>query len=233
MKTNLLLPIAGDGQRFLNQGYFKPKPLISINGKAIVDRSLESVVLDNCNLIFVVRQEHIDKDKIDKHLKEQYPDCKIIATPTKTDGALNTCLLAEDLINNHVPLLIFTPDCYFEPAIDPLKIDLKLDGMVCVFESNSPAHSFVTLNEEGYVNATAEKEVISNMAIGGLYYFKRGDLFVENARNMIKWDMRTKGEFYIAPIYNLLITQGKKIGIDKNTRHDILGTPEDLEKHSE
>ena len=48
-----------------------------------------------------------------------------------------------------------------------------------------------------------------------------------------KWathDMRTKGEFYIAPVYNLLIDRGKKIGIDKNTRHDILGTPEDLEK---
>ena len=47
---------------------------------------------------------------------------------------------------------------------------------------------------------------------------------------MIENNIRTKNEFYIAPVYNLLIEQNYKIGIDKNTRHDILGTPNDLEK---
>ena len=46
-------------------------------------------------------------------------------------------------------------------------------------------------------------------------------------------NIRTKGEFYIAPVFNLLIDQGFNVGIDKNTRHDILGTPEDLEKVNE
>ena len=54
MKTNLLLPIAGNGQRFIDAGYAVPKPLIEINGKTILDRSLESVKLDNCNLIFII-----------------------------------------------------------------------------------------------------------------------------------------------------------------------------------
>ena len=53
MKTNLLLPIAGNGQRFIDAGYTSPKPLIEINGKTILDRSLESVNIDNCNLIFI------------------------------------------------------------------------------------------------------------------------------------------------------------------------------------
>ena len=83
---------------------------------------------------------------------------------------------------------------------------------------------------ESLVAETKEKEVISDKAIGGLYYFKKGSTFVSNAKFMVENDMRTKGEFYIAPVYNLLIDRGKKIGIDKNTRHDILGTPEDLEK---
>ena len=54
MKTNLLLPIAGNGQRFIDAGYTSPKPLIEINGKTILDRSLESVKIDNCNLIFII-----------------------------------------------------------------------------------------------------------------------------------------------------------------------------------
>ena len=58
MKTNLLLPIAGNGQRFIDAGYSVPKPLIEINGKTILDRSLESVKIDNCNLIFIIREDH-------------------------------------------------------------------------------------------------------------------------------------------------------------------------------
>ena len=58
MKTNLLLPIAGNGQRFIDAGYSVPKPLIEINGKTILDRSLESVNIQNCNLIFLITQNH-------------------------------------------------------------------------------------------------------------------------------------------------------------------------------
>jgi dTDP-glucose pyrophosphorylase len=231
MKINLLLPIAGNGQRFVDGGYQLPKPLILTNGKRIVDRSLESVEIGVCNLIFIVRKEHIEKFSIDKILKETYNDCSIITVDYLTDGALSTCLLAKEYINNNEPLVIFTPDCYFEPKIDPSTIDKKYDGMVCVFNSSSDAHSYVQLDSDNeFVIKTAEKEVISNMAIGGLYYFKTGKMFVDHAEYMIENNIRTKNEFYIAPVYNLLIEQNYKIGIDKNTRHDILGTPNDLEK---
>ncbi len=231
MKTNLLLPIAGNGQRFIDAGYLVPKPLIEINGKTILDRSLESVNIDNCNLIFVIRQDHVKEHNLNFVLRSKYKDCRIIVIPGLTDGALSTCLLAKEHIDNDEPLMIFTPDCYFEPCIDPKKIDDSYDGMVCVFKSTSPAHSYVRLNQYADIVAeTKEKEVISDMAIGGLYYFKKGNYFVGAAEHMINNNMRTKGEFYIAPVYNLLIDEGYKIGIDKNTRHDILGTPEDLEK---
>ncbi len=231
MKTNLLLPIAGNGQRFIDAGYKLPKPLIEINGKTILDRSLESVNIDDCNLIFIIREDHVKEHNLNLVLRSKYKDCKIVIIPGLTEGALCTCLLAEELIDNDNPLMIFTPDCYFEPQIDPKKIDSFYDGLVCVFKSSSPAHSYVRMNQfESLVAETKEKEVISDKAIGGLYYFKKGSTFVSNAKFMIENDMRTKGEFYIAPVYNLLIDRGLKIGIDKNTRHDILGTPEDLEK---
>lgn len=233
MKYNLLLPIAGNGQRFSDKGYELPKPLIPTNGKTILERSLESVELDNCNLIFVVRQDHIDDFFIDEVIAEKYPNSSFVVAEKLTDGALSTCLLAKDLINNDSPLIIFTPDCYFEPQIKPDKISTKYDGLVCVFNSESSAHSFVKLNDDGLVIQTAEKEVISNLAIGGLYYFKEGSSFVKYAEHMIENNMRTKGEFYIAPVFNMLIDKGYSVGIDKNTRHDILGTPEDLERVSE
>ena len=229
MKTNLLLPIAGNGQRFIDAGYSAPKPLIEINGKTILDRSLESVKIDNCNLIFIIREDHCKEHNLNLVLRSKYKDCKIVIIPGLTDGALSTCLLAKEHIDNDEPLIIFTPDCYFEPQIDPEKIDEELDGMVCVFESDSPAHSYVLLDKE-YVSDIAEKEVISNLAIGGLYYWKKGSNFVKYGSEMIERNERVKGEFYIAPVFNKFIEKGRHVGIDRNTRHDIMGTPEDLEK---
>ena len=229
MKTNLLLPIAGNGQRFIDAGYSAPKPLIEINGKTILDRSLESVKIDNCNLIFIIREDHCKEHNLNLVLRSKYKDCKIVIIPGLTDGALSTCLLAKEHIDNDEPLIIFTPDCYFEPQIDPEKIDEELDGMVCVFESDSPAHSYVLLDKQ-YVSDIAEKEVISNLAIGGLYYWKKGSNFVKYGSEMIERNERVKGEFYIAPVFNKFIEKGRHVGIDRNTRHDIMGTPEDLEK---
>ena len=76
----------------------------------------------------------------------------------------------------------------------------------------------------------AEKEVISNLAIGGLYYWKKGSNFVKYGNEMIERNERVKGEFYIAPVFDRFINKGHRVGIDRNTRHDIMGTPEDLEK---
>ena len=244
MANNILLPIAGRGQRFVEDGYETPKPLIKTNGKYLIERSLESLDLTQSNLIFVVRKEHIDSHGIDEILNLKYGnDIKIIPIDYVTEGTLCTCLLAEEFINNKDSLTIFTPDCYFEPKFYYPKETTSsgrflwnrdkqaFDALVATFYSAAPAHSYVRLNTNNVVQEAREKEVISNHAIGGLYYFKSGFDFVSYAKIMIEKNIRVNNEFYIAPIFNLMISSQFKVTIDKNTRHDILGTPEDIEKH--
>jgi dTDP-glucose pyrophosphorylase len=180
-----------------------------------------------------VRQEHVDGYNIDTILKEKFgDDIHITAIDYTTDGALCTCLLAEEHIDNDNPLVIFTPDCYFEPQFNPKAIDEKYDGMVVTFKSDSSAHSYVVLNDDGHVIKAAEKEVISNNAAGGLYYYRKGSDFVKYGRQSIESNDRVNNEFYICPVFNSLIRDGGKVGIEKNTKHLILGTPEDLKRNS-
>lgn len=232
-KINVLLPIAGRGRRFAEMGYELPKPLIAVNDQIVVQKSLESINHEGMRLIFIVRQEHIDDYQIDEVLKKKFSnnEIEIISVEEDTEGAICSCLLAEEYINSDEPLVIFTPDCYFEPEFDARAVDEKYDGMVAVFESNDPAHSYVIMGDENYVIKAAEKEVISTNAVGGLYYFRRGSEFVDNAYKMVQMNQKTKGEYYICPVYNLLIADGAKIGIDKNSRHVVLGTPEGLEQY--
>jgi RpiB/LacA/LacB family sugar-phosphate isomerase len=229
-KYNLLLPIAGRAQRFLNKGYTMPKPLIMVKDRHIIDLAMESIDTSECNIIFAVRLEHINNFSIDDILREKFGnDIEIVVIDRVTDGSVSTCLLAKEHINNELPLIIYTPDVYFQNTFSPSEIPSNLDGFLLTFKANSPAHSYVELNDEGYATRTAEKEVISQNAAVGVYYYKTGKMFVKYAEEMINKNIRTKNEFYICPMYNLMIRDGATVSLKMVEKMHVLGTPAELE----
>jgi RpiB/LacA/LacB family sugar-phosphate isomerase len=223
---NLLIPIAGKAQRFLDAGYTAPKPLIMVNNQHMIDHALSCIDLTNAHLIFCVRKDHIQNFSIDEILRKKYgADITIVVVDQVTQGTLCTCLLAEDYINNDTPLWIFTPDIWFAPKFNPNR-----DGdCVVTFKANSPAHSYIRTDQFGIVQEVAEKEVIGEQANVGIYGFDSGREFVAAAKKMIEQKITVNGEYYIAPIYNLLIANGACITYEEVDSVSVLGTPEDLE----
>ncbi len=100
-------------------------------------------------------------------------------------------------------------------------------------KASDPKWSFVGLDRECLVTHVVEKEVISDEATVGIYNFKRGGDFVSAADKMISQDLRVNNEFYVAPTYNQLIKDNKRIGIFNIGREADgmygLGTPTDLD----
>ena len=83
------------------------------------------------------------------------------------------------------------------------------------------------------VTEVAEKDPISNIATCGIYWYRRGSDFVKYADQMIEKNIRVNNEFYIAPVYNELIGDGKKlIPFFVHSMWGI-GTPEDLNYYLE
>jgi len=230
-KYNLLIPMAGRGQRFVEAGYKVPKQFIYIGSTQLLDISLECFKLEECNLIFVVRDDQICNFNVDQILYSKYgDDIKIVVTDGLTEGSTCSCLLAEEYIDNDLPLFIHTLDIEFGPRVDPTQIaNLDCDGLLLTFKSNSANYSYVDLDTEGCVQQTAEKKVISDRACVGIYYFKSGKLFCENAREMIERDLRTNKEFYITPLYNLLIEKNLKVITQNVEKMHIFGTPKEFE----
>lgn len=138
-------------------------------------------------------------------------------------------MLAKDHINNSLPLIIYTPDVYFENQFVPAEIPENLDGFLLTFKANSAAHSYVELGDDGMALRTAEKEVISQNAAVGVYYYKTGQMFVRYAEEMISKNIRTKGEFYICPMYNMMIRDDLRVSIAQVEKMHVLGTPSELE----
>ena len=116
---NILIPMAGKGSRFSNAGYKKPKPLIDINGKPMIE-----IVINNLKpnfkhkFIFVVQKEHIKKYNLKNFLLDLCPDSEIVEIDHITEGAACTVLEAESFIDNNNPLMIANSDQWIQMSID-------------------------------------------------------------------------------------------------------------------
>lgn len=229
----VVIPIAGLGSRFLKVGITTPKPLISVLGKPMIQRAVESIpFVNNKDIIFIVRKDHVDKYHIITKLKELFgKKVGIIITDSVTEGAACTVLLAKGLINNQEDLLIIDSDHYFKcdlPSLVKTK-DEDIKGIVFVFENDDPKWSFTKVDDSGYVVEIAEKRPISKYANVGAYYFSCGSDFVWAAEKMISEDKKVNGEFYVAPVYNEMLTRGDKIIISQVEYMWEMGTPQDLD----
>lgn len=232
---NVLIPLAGSGSR-LRSLYQLPKPLIDIKGKTMIHRVVESLNID-ANYIFIVQKEHYDQYNLGTYLKLIVPDCKIVITDRLTDGAACTSLLAKELINNNKHLLIANADQLLTWSSSDFlyhTLSKKVDGSILCFSNNGldEKWSYAKLDDDGFVSEVVEKKPISTHPTIGVYYFDKGSDYVKAAEEMIAANDRCGKEFYIAPAYNYMIKDGKKINIyniDVNNFHPT-GTIEDLEK---
>ena len=227
--------MAGEGSRFTKEGYTFPKPLIDVGGKPMIQRVVENLDFD-CEYIFLVRKNHLEKyDGLRETLSRITNNrMQIIEVGGLTDGAACTALLAKDLINSDDDLLIANSDqiIEYEPQNFNLMRNLtNVDAIVWTFNDVHPKWSFVKTNSRGFCVEVAEKKPISDIATCGIYWYRKGSDFVKSAEQMIQKDLRIKNEFYIAPVYNELIGQGKTlIPFFVHKMHGV-GTPEDLKNY--
>ncbi len=229
-KMNILVPMAGGGSRFASAGYTFPKPLVEINGKPMIQTVVENLNIE-ANYIFIVQKEHYEKYNLQYLLKLIKANCKIIQVDGITEGAACTTLLAKEFINNDEPLITANSDQFVEWNSNECLYAFNADGIdggILTFEATHPKWSFAKIGEDGFVSEVAEKKPISNNATVGIYFWKRGCDYVKYCEQMIEKDIRINGEFYVCPVFNEAINDGKKIRAKKIDKMWGLGTPEDL-----
>ena len=184
------------------------------------------------DFVFIALREHEEKFAISKRVEEILGSgFNISFLDEVTDGPVSTVLTLKNTLNPDEDF--FTVDCdqYFRSSTLSTRIaeaqQKGWHGLIPTYTSDNPAYSYVKLDETGFATETAEKQVISNNAASGIYYFSSGRLFMDAAEEMVKNNLRTKNEFYMCPLYNILIKKGCKIKIVEVEKWMTLGTPED------
>lgn len=232
---NIVVPMAGRGQRFVDSGYSLPKPLIPVHGVPMVEMVIANLRPSRAHRFhFLIQREHGESYDLAAKLADWAPGCTVTMLDGMTEGAACTVLLARDFIDTDEPLMIANCDQYIDSDIDTYLDALgDADGLIMTMWADDPKWSFVRRDASGRVTQVVEKEVVSNEATVGIYNFARGGDFVRAADGMIAAGKRVNGEFYVAPAYDMLIGEGAQIacfeiGSVGAGMHGV-GTPRDLE----
>lgn len=211
--------MAGKSIYFDDDNYIYPKPLTEVKGRPMIQGVIENfnAVSDEINFIFAVNKVDCKKFHIDNVLQLlTNNNANVIRVDAETAGAACTALLAIDSINNDDPLIISNVDQLFDCSLDVFIQDFKnrkLDSAVICFDSVHPRWSYALTDKSGYIIEASEKRPISNNAIAGFFYFKHGKYFVDAAMKSIIKDASVNGIYYISPVLNEMILDGKKLGL--------------------
>ncbi len=220
--------MAGLGSRFVEAGYSTPKPMIDVKGKPMVQASIESLNLVG-RYIYVVQKAHYEQYDLGTFLQKVTPSCEVLQVGGTTEGTVSTALVARSLIDTDNPLIIANCDQILDWDSKDFMASNRGDGSIVVFNSSDAKWSYVSVSDAGSVERVAEKEVISEYATAGVYYWKKGSDYVKYADQMIAKNIRTNNEFYVCPVYNEALLDNKKIVTYRVNKMWGVGTPEDLQ----
>lgn len=235
---NIVIPMAGRGQRFRDQGYDLPKPLIPVHGRPMIELVIANLRPSRPHrFLFLCLAEHLAGYELGERLAAWAPGAVVIPVERVTQGAACTVLLAREHIDSDDSLMIANCDQWIDTDIDAylaVQDAPGVDGLIMTMDDDDPKWSFVGFTPDGRVDRLVEKQPISRAATVGIYNFRRGRDFVAAADAMIAAELRVNGEFYVAPVYNQMIAQGATLAVHSigSVDHGMygLGIPADLER---
>ena len=161
---HIIMPMAGEGSRFLKEGWTTPKPLIELRGIPLFVRAIDSVAVEGAVMkySFIVRQEHIEHYHIDEQIKTIIPEANIFSVEKTTRGAVETCLIAENAIDENDAVIVM--DCAYLEGVRMIlnqSADEANGGMLVSFESTEPRYSYAEVDDNMIVFIDKTEHIIS------------------------------------------------------------------------
>jgi glucose-1-phosphate thymidylyltransferase len=226
----VVIPMAGLGTRLRPHTWSKPKQLVAVAGKVVLEHVLDTLCTlpetQNYELVNVVGYLG---EQIETFLGKKYPDLNAhYVTQENPRGQSHAIWLAREHLKG--PMLMVFADTIIETDLSFLG-DETADAVAWVKAVPDPRRFGVAvLDENGWVDQLIEKpqEMNNNLAVVGFYYFRRAEDLLAAIEEQIKRDIQLKGEFFLADAINIMLERGLKMRIEKVDVWLDAGTPETL-----
>ena len=236
----IVIPMAGMSSRFFKSGFKVPKYMLKAHGKTLFEHSVSSFqrYYRQQPFLFIVKDAFDTPSFVREQLEQiGIEEYYIVVLDQDTRGQAETVALGLEKLElngkqHNGPITIFNIDTFRPNFILP-EVSNHCDGYLEVFKGSGSNWSFAKPTKIGstLVSQTAEKNPISDLCSTGLYYFKTIKDYLESYETYIsrpesEWE---KGEVYIAPLYNDMISRGLDIHYHLIEKDEVIfcGTPEE------
>ena len=242
---SLVIPMAGMGKRFADEGYKLTKPLIPISGKAMAVQAIADLPKSKQHS-FVLRADMPGLGEIEESLKAEFPNSRLTLVPGITQGQACTALIGLDSLDqsNHAdssPItfgacdngVLFNKDAYLA-LINYPDVDVIVWGARGHTNAIRKPNMFGWIDEDGQgrINKISVKKPLSSAShdpiVIGTFTFKK----VSDARRsidaLIARNGKINNEFYLDSCINDAISMGLRCHLFEVDNFISWGTPNDL-----
>jgi glucose-1-phosphate thymidylyltransferase len=201
----VILPVAGLGTRLRPQTWSRPKPLVTVAGKTLIDHVLDRLsVLDLERVVFITGYLG---DQIEQHIRANYDFDAVFVVQKEQLGQSHAILQAREAVSG--PVIVLFPDMIFEADLKAAE-RTDADGLLWVMQVDDPSRFGVVVKDGGRVSRLVEKpdQPVSDLAIMGVYYFKDVGRLLAAIDAQIADESKTKGEYFLADAIQVMIDAG-------------------------
>ena len=231
LNMNIIIPLGGIGERFKNDGYQKPKPLIKILGKEMIFYLIDNLKLNKEDKLFIIYHKDLDKFCFNSIMTNKYKHIELIRLNTNTEGATETILFGLNNIDNiYLPRKTILLDCdtfYFHDIISTFRN--QQNNAVFCFKDNQdkPIYSYIKLEENNIILNIREKVKISDYANTGCYCFDKASILKSYCEKVISQNIRDNSEFYTSCVISEMLKDNHIFNANIITVNDFkcVGTP--------
>ena len=226
----IVIPMAGLGTRLRPHTWSKPKQLISVAGKPVLDHVLDILSTlsdpDNVELINIVGYLG---DQIESHMRDCYPNIKShFVIQEDPRGQSHAIYLAREYLTG--PMMVVFADTLIETDLSFLGNE-ESDAIAWVKPVPDPRRfGVVVLDQQGEVTKLIEKpeETHNNLAVVGFYYFRSSEELISAIEEQMRRETQLKGEYFLVDAVNIMLEKGLTMRTEKVDIWLDAGTPEAL-----
>ena len=227
----IAIPMAGLGTRMRPHTWSKPKPLIALAGKTVLDYVLEQFdslpESTRVEFIFIVGPNQIQQ--VQEHMHDCYPETAVhYVVQENMRGQSDALNLAREYLSG--PLLMTFSDTLIETDLSTL-YQTAHDGIAWVKPVPDPRRFGVAgLDEQGWIKRLVEKptEMSNNLAVVGFYYFRKSEDLLAAIEEQMQRNVKVKGEFFLTDAINIMIEHGARFSTNQVETWLDAGIPEAL-----
>ena len=239
----IFVPMAGFGDRYIKAGYKEPKPLIPVDGKPMIERVVDAFrdAGPDVKFLFTINAKHAAETNLKETLARLAPNAPVVVIEPHKDGPVRTLLDCAEHIPDDEEVVLNYCDFGVDWSFADFRAWLakgKWDGAMTAYKGFHPHSLGPTLyaymrNEGDKVVEIREKHYFTQnkfeeYASSGLYYFRTGAEMKRVSRKLVEKGERVNNEFYVSMLMQVLIEDGKSVGVYPLKHFYQWGTPEDL-----